>query len=79
MIAVAFWEPVPVVDLCHDYGNHPTMFYRWQQILFENGTLIFERTSKSAEGAQSRKTAALEAKLQKKDAAPSARGTNAPP
>jgi len=62
-----FVEQVPVSELCNQYGIHPTMFYRWQQILFENGTLAFERTSKSREDAQSRKIAALEAKLQKKD------------
>ena len=30
-------EQVPVSDLCDEHSIHPTVFYRWQKQLFENG------------------------------------------
>ena len=36
-------EHVPVSDLCDEYGIQPTVFYRWQKQLFENGAAVFER------------------------------------
>jgi transposase len=30
-------EGVPISDLCDEMGLQPTVFYRWQKELFENG------------------------------------------
>ncbi|MBF0141477.1 MAG: transposase, partial [Magnetococcales bacterium] len=26
---------VPVSDLCDQHGIHPTLFYKWQKVMFE--------------------------------------------
>ena len=36
-------EKVPVSDVCDEVGIHPTLFYRWQKELFENGAAAFAR------------------------------------
>ncbi len=36
-------EGAAVSDLCDEYELQPTVFYRWQKQLFENGTAAFER------------------------------------
>ena len=36
-------EQVPVSDLCDECGIQPSLFYRWQKQLFENGAAAFER------------------------------------
>ena len=65
-------EKVPVSDLCDELGIHPTQYYNWQKLLFENGTLAFERRTNQAnkrrqEDAATKKIAQLETKLQKKN------------
>jgi transposase len=61
-------EGVAVSDLCDELGLQPTVFYRWQKTLFENGALAFEnRSNGRPKAAQERKIAALEAKLRRKD------------
>ena len=30
-------EGVPVSDVCDEYGIQPSVFYRWQKLLFEQG------------------------------------------
>jgi transposase len=62
-----FLDKVPVSDLCEEYGLHPTVFYRWQQALFENGAAAFRVDSKRDENAQEKKIEALEAKIRRKD------------
>jgi len=42
-------EGVSVSDLCDEHGLNPTMFYRWQKELFENGATAFERRSNGRE------------------------------
>lgn len=59
-------EQVPVSDLCDEYGIHPTVFYRWQQ-LFENDAPAFDYHPKGAQDAASKKIAALEDKLTRKN------------
>jgi transposase len=60
-------EHVPVSDLCDEYSIQPSVFYRWQQQLFENGAAAFDRQSKGAEGSASQKVKALEEKLVRKN------------
>jgi transposase-like protein len=62
-------EGVPVSTLCDDLGIAPTLFYRWQKELFENGHTLFEngRAAKAVDNAKDEKIQKLEAKLQKKN------------
>jgi transposase len=60
-------EQVPVSDLCDEYGMHPTVFYRWQKQLFENGAAAFVYHPKNAQDAASKKLTALEEKLARKN------------
>ncbi len=60
-------EKVPVSDLCEQYQLQPTVFYRWQQELFENGAVALERKNSNPNGAEQRKIVALEAKLTRKN------------
>jgi len=62
-----FIDQVPVSDLCDEYGLHPTMFYRWQKVFFENGTLTFQSQQTSIEKQQEKRIASLEAKLSRKN------------
>ena len=64
-------EKVPVSDLCEEHGLQPTVFYRWQKELFENGAAALERKNgrreASARDAQAQRLQALQAKLARKD------------
>jgi len=47
----------PVSDLCEELGLQPTVFYRWQKELFENGAAAFqpqERPHRQVEEKQKR-------------------------
>ena len=60
-------DRVPVSDLCDKHGLQPTVFYRWQKELFENGSAAFERGNDARERALERKVEHLNAKLAHKD------------
>lgn len=62
-------EGVPVSTICDELGIAPTLFYRWQKELFENGHTVFEngRSTKAIEDAKDEKIQKLEAKLQRKN------------
>ena len=62
-------EGIPVSTICDELGIAPTLFYRWQKELFENGHSLFQngRAAKVAEDAKDQKIQKLEAKLQKKN------------
>jgi transposase-like protein len=59
-------EGIPVSDVCEEYGIQPSVFYRWQKTLFEQGSQVFER-GQGGQGQQQRQIAALQQKLSKKD------------
>ena len=62
-------EGVPVSTICDELGIAPTLFYRWQKELFENGHALFEngRKAKAVEDAKDDKIQQLEAKLTRKN------------
>ena len=62
-------ENVPVSTLCDELGIAPTLFYRWQKELFENGHSLFEngRKAKAVEDANQARIQQLEAKLTRKN------------
>jgi len=62
-------EGIPVSSICDELGIAPTVFYRWQKELFENGHTLFEngRAAKAVDNAKDEKIQKLEAKLQRKN------------
>jgi transposase-like protein len=62
-------EGVPVSTICDELDIAPTLFYRWQKELFENGHVVFEngRKAKAVDDAKDEKIQKLEAKLQRKN------------
>lgn len=60
-------EKMPLSDVCDQYGLHPTVFYRWQKILFENGSHIFQPPKQSRETGLKNKISELELKLSRKN------------
>lgn len=62
-------ENVPVSTLCDELDIPPTVFYRWQKELFEDGHTLFEngRKAKAVEDAKDHKIEQLEAKLTRKN------------
>ena len=59
-------DRVPLSDLCDQYGLHPTVFYRWQKIFFENGSAAFKKVKDPVASNFQTKISALENKLAKK-------------
>ena len=59
-------EQVPVSDLCDECGIQPSLFYRWQKQLFENGAAAFERRQDPSLPL-TRRIAKLEEKLSTKN------------
>ncbi len=62
-----FVDKMAVSDLCDEYGLHPTVFYRWQKVFFENGALAFQSQQSTIEKQQEKKIGSLEAKLTQKN------------
>jgi len=60
-------ERIPVSDLCDEYGVAPSVFYRWQQQLFENGAAVFAPPPKGVADPMARKVSTLEEKLARKN------------
>jgi transposase len=60
-------EHIAVSDLCDECGIQPSVFYRWQQQLFENGASAFAPRARSARDPLADKIKALEEKLTRKN------------
>ena len=60
-------DKVAVSDVCEEYGLNPTVFYRWQKVLFENGAAAFEQRGGARERKLEQKVEALSSKLAHKD------------
>ena len=54
-------DGVPVSDLCDAHGIHPTMFYKWQKVFFEQGASAFAPKQSVHEKQQAKKIAVLQA------------------
>lgn len=64
-------DGVPVSELCEKEGLQPSLFYRWQRVLFEKAGAVLEAPSASASNREKEleaRIAQLEAKLARKDA-----------
>jgi len=60
-------EGIAISDVCEEYGIQPSVFYRWQKSLFEEGGQVFERGRDSQVNRQQRQIETLQEKLQKKN------------
>lgn len=60
-----------ISKICQAEEVQPSQFYRWQAMLFEDGAAVFQRRNGQSERreleAEQAKSAALEAKLQRKN------------
>lgn len=57
----------PISKLCDELGLQPTVFYRWQKELFENGASAFEQKARPNHSAEQDRIAYREKKIQTKD------------
>jgi len=60
-------EQEPVSKLGDELGLQPTVFYRWQKELFENGAAAFQSKVRSDHQGEKDRIAFLEKKIQRKD------------
>ena len=60
-------EQEPVSKLCDELGLQPTVFYRWQKELFENGAAAFQIKARANAQAEQERIEYLEKKIQRKD------------
>ena len=60
-------EQEPISKLCDEFGLQPTVFYRWQKELFENGAAAFQAKVRSDHQAEQERIEYLEKKIQRKD------------
>ena len=60
-------EGVSVSDLCDQYNLQPTVFYRWQKQLFEQGLVVFEQQSDAETKQLKSQITRLEEKVRRKD------------
>ncbi len=60
-------EGVAVSKLCDEMGLQPTVFYRWQKELFENGAVAFQAKGRADQHAEQERIEYLEKKMQRKD------------
>ncbi len=60
-------EDMPVSDICDQHGLQPTVFYRWQKQLFEQGSLVFRRPHDTETKKLKRQVEHLEERLSKKN------------
>lgn len=57
----------PMSKICEDLNIQPSQVYQWQATLFERGAAVFEKDNRRERLEALDRTAALEAKLQRKD------------
>jgi transposase len=60
-------EKEPVSAICEELELQPTVFYRWQKELFENGAAAFETKTPARRPVEQERIARLERKIQTKD------------
>ena len=60
-------EKEPISKLCDELGLQPTVFYRWQKELFENGAAAFEQKARPNHSGDQERIAYLAKKIQTKD------------
>ena len=59
-------EKEPISKLCDEVGLQPTVFYRWQKELLENGAAAFEQKRPTNHSADQERIAYRQKKIQTK-------------
>ena len=54
-----------VSEICETYGIVPSLFYKWQQALFDHGAVALEKKNGGQKRAESRRVQRLEDELAK--------------
>jgi len=62
-----FVEDVPVSDICDELGIQPSLFYKWQGVLFSSAGQVFNRKPERGVTSQAHQITELEKKLRQKD------------
>jgi transposase len=57
----------PISSLCDELALQPTVFYRWQKELFENGAAAFQTKARPNHPAEQERIDYLEKKIHTKD------------
>jgi len=60
-------EGIAVSEICDEHDLQPTVFYRWQKQLFEEGAIVFRRSNDTEAKKPQRQVTQLEEKLVKKN------------
>lgn len=61
-------EGRPISVICDENQIHPTLFYSWQKIFFENGVAAFDRSPRARRtDSGTQKIEQLEARIKRKD------------
>jgi transposase-like protein len=60
-------EKEPLSRLCEAFGLQPTVYYRWQKELFENGAVAFEQKERPNHSVDQERIAYLEKKIRTKE------------
>ncbi len=60
-------EEVPVSEVCEEYEIQPSVFYRWQKTLFEQGSQVFQSRPDKKVSQQQQQIKQMQQKLRKKD------------
>jgi transposase len=68
LIRLHLIEKQPVSKICDEAGIAPTMFYRWQEVLFANAALALENKYRPERNKDQEKIEKLESQIRKKDA-----------
>ena len=58
----------PVSELCETYGIVPSLFYKWQQSLFDHGAQCLEKRKGAKRQRESREVQRLQQELEKTQA-----------
>lgn len=60
-------EKLPVSKICEEAEISPTLFYRWQEQLFQNGAAALESNRHAERSAEKVQIEKLEKRIQRKD------------
>ena len=55
----------PVSEICEQYGIVPSLFYKWQQALFDHGAQALEKKNGGHQRRESRQVQRLEQELER--------------
>ena len=60
-------EKIPISSVCEEFGIAATMFYRWQEKLFQNAAAVFDSNTQNGTSAEKEQRERLENKIRQKD------------